>query len=371
MSSGVITKKTSGLFGTGFLSGLTKEYKSFLQALAKKKSDSMVVYLNEINKEENARNGYVYPFKNDIYKFDPNYLGDLIIVQEVNLRRLIVTALSKQSFQQLKFSEILPLEASKVLNSALSIVIRYKRLYDLFFRAATVREIGTELFSRDRWFLEGFKTGLKSQYELPSVDQLETIVKYSLDIPFCLNIIFGINGLKQFDTEGRPLQSIRKNEYRPGGGNYKILLGESKKKSVYLERDGKIKDSKGVQYDVIGLAVEHFEEKTVEARENDPTEHIIDIMTPPKDMVGSFMTFIGDRFWGNEYLPTGDNWNLKWNPEDELLHQQFRLKFAVKLPEKIKPCPCATKMKSRRQVLELPLAKKSGGRTQRKYPKKV
>ena len=370
MTSTVITKKTTGLFGTGFLAGLTKEYKSFLEALAKKKNDSMIVYLNEINKEENAKNGYVYPFKNDIYKFDINYLGDLIIIQEVNLRRLIVTALSKQSFQQLKFSEILPLEASKVLNSALCVVIRYKRLYDLFFRAATVRQIGTELFSKDRWFLEHVKSDLKRQYELPSVEQLETIVKYSLDIPFCLNIMFGINGLKQFDTEGRELESIRKNDYRPSGGNYKILLGESKKRSVYLEKDGKIKDIKGIQYDVIGIAVENFEEKIVEVRENDPNEHIIDIMKP-KDTLGTLLKFVGDRAFGNEYLPTGDNWGLKWTFEDELIHQQFRLKFIVKLPEKIKPCPCANKMKSRRQVLELPLAKKTGGRTQRKYSKKV
>jgi hypothetical protein len=157
-----------------------------------------------VRKKSNISKSY------DIYKFDINYLGDLIIIQEVNLRRLIVTALSKQSFQQLKFSEILPLEASKVLNSALCVVIRYKRLYDLFFRAATVRQIGTELFSKDRWFLEHVKSDLKRQYELPSVEQLETIVKYSLDIPFCLNIMFGINGLKQFDTEGRELESIRK-----------------------------------------------------------------------------------------------------------------------------------------------------------------
>jgi hypothetical protein len=370
MTSTVITKKTSGLFGTGFLAGLTKEYKLFLESLAKKKNDSMIVYLNEINKEENAKNGYVYPFKNDIYKFDTNYLGDLLIIQEVNLRRLIVTALSKQSFQQLKFSEILPLEASKVLNSALCIVIRYKRLYDLFFRSASVRQIGTELFSKERWYLDHVKSDLKRQYELPSVEQLETIVKYSLDIPFCLNIIFGINGLKQFDTEGRELDSIRKNDYRPSGGNYKILLGESKKKSVYLEKDGKIKDIKGIQYDVIGIAVENFEERIVEIRQNDPDEHIIDIMKP-KDTVSSLMKFVGDRYFGNEYLPSGDNWSLKWTFEDELIHQQFRLKFTVKLPEKIKPCPCANKMKSRRQVLELPLTKKTGGRTQRKHSKKV
>lgn len=361
----VITKKTSGVFGTGWFASLSKEYKSFLESLAKRKNESLIVYTNEIGKEENAKNGYVYPFKNDVYKFDTNYLGDLILIQEINLRKLIVTALSQQSFQQLKFSELLPLEASKVLNSALCIVIRYKRLYDLFFRAATVREIGTELFSKERWFLEDFKSDMKKQYELPSVDQLETIVKYSLDTPFCLNILFGLNSLKQFDTEGRELPSLRKNEYRPKGGNYKILMGESKKKSVYLDKDGKIKDTKGIQYDVIGLSVQHFEEKIVETRENDPTEHIIDIMKP-KNSVKSLMDFVSHRAFGNEYLPTGDNWNLKWNFEDELLHQQFRLKFVVKLPEKIKPCPCANKMKSRRQVIELPLAKKSGGKTQRK-----
>jgi hypothetical protein len=354
-NSSVITKKTSGLFGTGFLSGLTKDYKIFITLLKGRKQEALHNYQKEINTKENEDNGFVYPFKNDVYKFDTNYLGDLILLQEVNLRKLLVTALSKQSLQGLKFNEILPLEAKRVLNSSLCVVIRYKRLYDLFFRASTVRQKGLDMFDSNRWYLHDEKTSkeYKKKYELPSVEQLETIVKYSLDIPFCLNILFGLNGLKQFNTKGEMLENDSKTEYRPKGGDYKIVLGESKKKTIYLNKDGRIKDIGGIEYDVVGLSVQQFAQSDVNSREQDPNELVVDIMKH-KDTVSTFMDFVEHRRFGTEYLPNGDNWDLKWFAQDERLYQQFKLKFAVKLPEKIKSCPCANKMKSRRQVIELP-----------------
>lgn len=354
MTSSVITKKTSGLFGRLFLSGLTTEYKKFIDLLKLRKSEAINKYQTEIHEPANDPKGFVYPFKNDVYKFDPKYLGDLILLQEVNLRTMIVRALSKQSLQGLQFNEILPLEGKKVLNSALCIVIRYKRLYDLFFRASTVRRKGFDLFDAKRWYFQNTEEikKYKEQYELPSVEQLETIVKYSLDVPFCLNIIFGLNGLKQFNTEGTMLENDNKTEYRPKGGNSKIVLGESKKKTIYLDKEGKIKDLGGIQYDVIGLSVQQFEQSDVNRREQDPNETVVDIMKP-KDTITTFMDFIEHRRFGTEYLPNGDNWDLNWADQDERLYQQFKLKFAVKLPDKIKPCPCANKMKSRRQVIEL------------------
>jgi hypothetical protein len=362
-----ITKKTSGLFGTGLFSSMTKEYKAYLSTLSQKKQSALLEYKKLVESSENANKGYVYPFKNDVYKFDTNYLGDLILIQEINLRSLIVKALHKQNFQALNFVDILPLEASKFINSALCIVIRYKRVYDLFFRAATVRQRGTELLSEDRWSFKSITPDIRRKYSLPTIAQLETLVKYSLDIPFCLNIIFGENSLEQFSTEGVELAPQDKNEYRPKGGDYKIILGRSKKNTIYLDKYGKIKDNSGKEYEVIGISVQHFEQNSIETRKDDPNEHIIDIMKP-KDTLKSFMDYFVHRALGNEYLPDGDNWDLKWNKEDQLLWQTFRLKFTPKLPEKVKPCPCENNTKARRQVLQYSsnAIKKGGNRTVKK-----
>jgi hypothetical protein len=181
-----------------FLGQLTSNYKSYLGELSRRKEDVLKLYSDEIKKPENELQGYVYPFKNDVYKFDPKYLGDLILIQEIILRTLIVKSLKYQSFQKLHFNTLLPLDARKLLSSSFSILIRYKRLYDLFYRAASIRN-KSEDFDVKRVFWVDEKQDVSRKYHLPTKEQYETLIKYSLDTPFCLNIILGLNGLKQFD----------------------------------------------------------------------------------------------------------------------------------------------------------------------------
>jgi len=361
------------LFDTDFFSSLTKDYKGYLVDLATKKSQAISEYQGLISKPDDVyfKEGYVYPFKNDIQKFDPKYLGDLIIIQEVILRTLIVKALRFQSFQDFHFSSLLPMESKKYLSSAISIVLRYKRLHDIFFRASAIQEFKAELFTLERLGF-GEKKDIRKEYPIPTVAQMETLVKYSLDTPFCLNIILGNNGLSQFGSLGETLESKRKTPYKPAPGN-KIFLGIKKKKNVYLLENGKIVNSRGIEFDVIGLTADVFEKSIIDNRKEEPNEATLNI-TKAKSIFDNAMDFFVHRYAGNEYLPTSDHWELKWDFQDEQLHTLFGFKFSTKLPDKIQPCPCANKTRKRRQIIELPASgqttktnvKINGGKTQKK-----
>jgi len=360
-----IQRKKEWALSRLFLGELSTNYKSYLQELSKRKGDVLKLYKSEIDKSENASQGYVYPFKNDVYKFDSKYLGDLILIQEIILRTLIVKSLKYQSFQKLHFNTLLPLEARKLLSSAFAILIRYKRLYDLFFRAASIRSKSEE-FDIKRIFWLDTKQDVSTKYHLPSVKQFETLIRYSLDTPFCLNIILGLNRLKQYGPDGKELEPDRKIPYIPLEGK-KIKLGEKKKTPIYLFEDGEIKDMNGTKYDVIGISSSSFDKTVIDNRKEEPNETTIDIIKSP-DMVSVIFKSLIDRFTGQEYLPTSDNWELKWTKDDDELHDSFRLKFAVKSPER-NPSSVSGRLFTRRQIIELPTTT-SGGRKMRKTQKK-
>jgi hypothetical protein len=350
-----------------FLGELSTNYKSYLEELSKRKGDVLKLYSDEIKKPENDQQGYVYPFKNDVYKFETRYLGDLILIQEIILRTLIVKSLKYQSFQKLHFNTLLPLEARKLLSSAFAILIRYKRLYDLFYRAASIRN-KSEDFDVKRVFWVDEKQDISVKYHLPTREQYETLIKYSLDTPFCLNIILGLNGLKQFNPDGTERNSIDKNAYSPLEGK-KIKLGEKSKVPIFLFADGKIKDGNGTEYDVIGISAGSFDKSIVDNRKEEPNETTIDVIKAP-DMVSVIFKSLIDRFTGQEYLPTNDNWALKWTKDDDALHDSFRLKFAVKSVER-DPSSITSKLFSRkRQIIELPSTRR-GGRKNKTYKKRL
>jgi hypothetical protein len=361
-----IQRKKEWALSRLFLGALSTNYKSYLQELSRRKEDVLKLYSDEIKKPENESQGYIYPFKNDVYKFDSKYLGDLILIQEVILRTLIVKSLKYQSFQKLHFNTLLPLEARKLLSSAFAILIRYKRLYDLFFRAASIQS-DTEGFDIKRIFWADETKDISTKYHLPTITQYETLIKYSLDTPFCLNIILGLNHLKQFGPDEKELTPPKKIPYIPSSGK-KIKLGEKSKIPIYLREDGKIKDDNGTEYDVIGISAGTFDKTIIDNRKEEPNETTIDVIKSP-DMVSTIFKSIIDRFSGQEYLPTDDNWALKWTKDDDALHESFRLKFAVKLPERISSSSIVGKMYSRRQVIELP-SKSRGGRKLSKTQKK-
>ena len=349
-----------------FLFGeLSSNYKLYLKELSKRKVDVLKLYKSEIDKSENASQGYVYPFKNDVYKFDSKYLGDLILIQEIILRTLIVKSLKYQSFQKLHFNTLLPLEARKLLSSAFAILIRYKRLYDLFYRAASIRS-KSEDFDIKRIFWIDEKQDISTKYHLPTKEQYETLIKYSLDTPFCLNLILGLNKLKQYDPNGKELDPYDKTQYMPSEGK-KIKLGTKSNATIYLFADGEIKDINGTKYDVIGISTKSFDKSLIDNRKEEPNETTIDVIKSP-DMVSLIFKSLIDRFTGKDYLPTSDNWELKWTKDDDALHDTFRLKFAVKSPER-NPSSVSGKLFTRRQIIELPTTT-SGGRKMRKTQKK-
>lgn len=331
-----IVKKTEGLKLLGYNTGLFKKldesfnvYKKSLKPAREKVSKD---YKDLTNQPENKKNGYSYP-DIKVFNFEENYLGDLVLIQEQLLRIQIIKALPLQSFQKLHLYDILPVSARQVLSGAFCLVLRYKRLYDLFFRAAAIRE-KTEAFDFKFGFGSEPRKEIKDKYHLPTIEQLETIVKYSLDTPLCLNILLGKNRLKQFDTTGKEMAPDDKSAYYPEGDNYAINLGyfDRIKADLYIDNDGKIK-SGGKEYDIVGLNFSSFKQENIEDHKTKPTEMPIDIMNQ-KNFVDYFKKNLVDRFSGREYLPTEDNWNLEWNFQDDNLHKTFQFKFREKLPDK-------------------------------------
>ena len=78
-----IQRKKEWALSRLFLGELSTNYKSYLQELSRRKEDVLKLYSDEIKKPENDSQGYIYPFKNDVYKFDSKYLGDLILIHHL------------------------------------------------------------------------------------------------------------------------------------------------------------------------------------------------------------------------------------------------------------------------------------------------
>ena len=366
----VISRKTTGVKIPGinrtFFKKVTEKFTAYLKDLKNVKKNALESYKKEQNEPANVAHGYEYPFNMKVAKFEEKYLGDLILTQEILLRKLILQSLSKQSFQKLGFEELLPQSAKIMLSHAFSVIIRYKRLHDIFYRAAAVREKEESVLGRLRgsWWTD--KT-IYTKYSLPSTKQLETIIHYSLDTPVCLNLLLSLNGLEQFDENGVELPADDKTPYRPkieGGG---ILLGydpKSKSKFFIDKATGDIKRVVGSGvFDVVGLNVTQLVTEDVDPQKAKPDELAIDVMSQ-KSILNNVGDFLYDRFTGREFLPNGDNWVFKWDSKDQLLQHILQFRFREKLQSSdidiLPTIEIGRKSKTRRGVLN------GGRKTQRR-----
>jgi hypothetical protein len=311
-----ITKSENNMFGLSIFEKKTEAFKTYIKKL---KGD----YDNQL-KEYNAlietykENRYEYP-NEFIFKFDEDNLGDLVLTQELILRTQIIKALSKQSkLLNLGLYNLLSDSGKKMLSGAFCIVLRYKRLYDLFFRASSIK------FQRD-WLSFTEKKSISDKYNLPNSKQLETIIKYSLDTPLCLNMILNKNGFRKF-SNGVELNDSDKVKFDTTDG--KIKLGSIASPNgkiqltMFIDKEGKIKTSDNpTEYDVVGLEFVTFDTGNTGDSSKEPDIKNIDIIEQHKSWVGIGLNWIGNRFLGNEYLPTDDNWNLVWTEKDEDLSE--------------------------------------------------
>jgi hypothetical protein len=370
-----ISRKTKGLKILGinktFFKSLSEKFKSYMKDLKNIKKNAIVSYNTEKDKAENKDHGFEYPFNMKVAKFEDKYLGDLIITQEILLRKLILQALSKQSFQKLGIDYLLPPNAKRMMSHAFSIVVRYKRLHDIFYRAASVREneiIPTRIDAKE--------TSIYSKYELPSTKQMETIIQYSLDTPICLNLILSLNGLRQYKFSTKTdshveLSNEDKVPYTPLGPDGGILLGEDRKQKsrFYIDRKtGEIRKVVGSGvYDIVGLNVEDLVTEEVDPQKEKPNEVPIDALTPEYkknilDNISDFFDFSGKSRGLVYSYHKGDVWEFKWDVKDQFLQNILQFRFREKLKDNaidiLPSIEIGRKKKTRRATV-------SGGKTQK------
>jgi hypothetical protein len=368
-NSEVIVKETEGLkvlgLQTGLFKKLTDKFKQYKETLKRSKADALQKYKSKLATYDDK--GYDYP-NDSVFKFKEDNLGDLLYIQEILLRTQIVSAIPLQkSFQDLKFYELLPKKSKKVLSYGLSTVLRYKRLQDLFFRAAAIRQKSESWISEERWKGSFWtKSDVTQKYHLPEVAQLETLVKYSLDTPLCLNIIFGKNGLKQYDTNGKELDADNKRAYYPEGDAGSISLGYCPliKGMLYIDKNGKIAHN-GIEYDIVGLDFTSFKDTSVVEHETKPNEKPIDIMKQ-KGIVDNFGKYFVDRFFGSEYLPNDDHWNLEWSYQDDNLHKTFNFEFRKKISDTARTLIPTFTFERKKKTRQMKLLSKKEGGTRKK-----
>jgi len=333
-----ITRKNNGIkllgYDTGIFTSFTKEFKEFKNKLISGKSEQLRSYKNDIQKPENIKFGFEYP-NETIYNFEENYLGNLIIIQEINLRRLIVKALSQQkNLFNFNIYNLIPFSSKQLFSGAFCLILRYKRLYDFFYRASTIRKETYDFFSLERWYNPD--KDIRTEFNLPTLAQMETIVKYSLDTPICLSIILGNNGFKQFDTKGNELKIGKKYSYLPNGiGKNSISLGLNTTTNVMMSinTDGIIISGDGNNkkiYNIVGINFRDINKNLINTHETKPdinsNEKGIDILNK-RNVFQQTIDWFGHRFMGDDSLPTEDNWKLPWEFQDEELHKSVFYKF--------------------------------------------
>lgn len=370
-----ISRKTKGLKILGinktFFKSLSEKFKSYMKDLKNIKKNAIVSYNTEKDKAENKEHGFEYPFNMKVAKFEDKYLGDLIITQEILLRKLILQALSKQSFQKLGIDYLLPPNAKRMMSHAFSIVVRYKRLHDIFYRAASIRE--NEVIPV---YIDAKETSIYSKYELPSTKQMETIIQYSLDTPICLNLILSLNGLRQYKFSTKTdshveLSNADKVPYTPLGPDGGILLGEDRKQKsrFYIDRKtGEIRKVVGSGvYDIVGLNVEDLVTEEVDPQKEKPNEVPIDALTPEYkknilDNISDFFDFSGKSRGLVYSYHKGDVWEFKWDVKDQFLQNILQFRFREKLKDNaidiLPSIEIGRKKKTRRATV-------SGGKTQK------
>lgn len=312
------------------LSGNKDAYGTYLDTFKDRRANELTKYNELIGLDDFVSQGYVYP-SNEIYNFDTEYFGDLIVAQEIILRKHIVQSLGSPRFKQLHLTELLPSHAKTVVNAGFCTVIRYHRLFELFYRACRV-ELTPEKVTQE--LKEISKNGTWEQagreFGLPSIAQLDTMIKYSMDTFLCLNLILGLNGFKIFGPQGgagelvelpvgSKVRFARKNPTGPSQienpDSNTIKLGYSDKNGeILLYTNGEIRDIAGTLYDIKGIKTSKrtFDKDAIDAT------FIEEANVDNSDTSASMFS--------SSSIPSEGIWNLLWTKKDQTLHEELGFK---------------------------------------------
>lgn len=366
----VITKKSAKWYSVFSISA---EYKGFLSKL--KKAKNMEI---ENLKKKIKENKMVYP-NQKINDFDDKLLGDLITLQELYLRNVLEEKIPMKVYEKSSIFSDLPQDIKIMMVPINMRIMRYKRLFDMFFQAATVEEQKKGLLKGDWWKPNIANIGtdkfwnfdlrsveeLRKKWNLPTSKQLETMINNSMDTRLCLTLILQIN---EFNYK----TSV---PYKPDeDGNIKIA------EHWLLSKEGKIfkegqKDSKtnyilsGIEVGSIYDSTDNAEKVGMESLEKAKADKITkDSNSEIKDTV---LTWLGDRnpFGSNEQLPKEDiTWPLIWKTEDnKTVGSVFQLQFIEKKTES-RGFVYGKYGKQSNQLVDKSLLKEGGTHKRRRYP---
>jgi len=309
----------------GYLFGKyqTKDYTDNLKKLEEEKKKELEKYEALVTSGK-----IVYP-NQKINNFEVKYLGNLITLQELYLRDTLQN-LPDSNYTKSSIFPDLPMDITKLLIPINMRIMRFKRLFDIFFQAATIKET-------ERSWLDNLKNSfgiargkflqfdlqstkeLRERWNLPTPEQLNTIINNSMDTRVCLAIILGRNNLNK-----RGLEKEFWIPYRPDeSGN--ILLGDNYK----LNKEGKIVlTSYADDHILSGIKVETISSSLSENRTENAT-------FSKKEGLDFVLDFLSDRnpFASTEQLPKeGMHWPLIWNDVDNDA-RDFHLMFKIKEAE--------------------------------------
>ena len=279
MTEEVVTRKNKGL--TRFL-GFTQtpEYKMFLKDVESKKNEELKKVVEAIKSNETKP---MYP-NQKINDFDKNLLGDLITLQELYLRNVLATKIPESLYKKSPIFADLPDDITRMIIPLNMRIMRYKRLFDIFFQAATIKEKEKHIdwlkpnfanYSTDKWLnfeLQSVKE-LREKWRLPTKDQLETLINNSMDTRICLN------------------------------------------------KAGKI-CKRGEDTDATDFILSGIKITEISTINSQNTEKKMGVLEKKKDSMNDIQNFFSDRnpFGSQEQLPKeGINWPLIWKKEEEIL----------------------------------------------------
>ena len=316
MTEEVVTRKNKGL--TRFL-GFTQtpEYKMFLKDVESKKNEELKKVVEAIKSNETKP---MYP-NQKINDFDKNLLGDLITLQELYLRNVLATKIPESLYKKSPIFADLPDDITRMIIPLNMRIMRYKRLFDIFFQAATIKEKEKHIdwlkpnfanYSTDKWLnfeLQSVKE-LREKWRLPTKDQLETLINNSMDTRICLTFILQLNHF----SKGNEINIST--SYTPTE-NGDILLSTY----WYLNKAGKI-CKRGEDTDATDFILSGIKITEISTINSQNTEKKMGVLEKKKDSMNDIQNFFSDRnpFGSQEQLPKeGINWPLIWKKEEEIL----------------------------------------------------
>jgi hypothetical protein len=344
-------RKTKGRYygdSVEFTTEINKQRELYKQSL--KKYEDLLLE----NKKKESTKYNKYP-SIEITRFDDNLYGNLIIADEINLRRQIIESLDGQGILKSigYYSFALPGKAKQKLLETIALSIRYKRLTDLIFRASSFTIDGLNPLAQlidnkltspwVKWassWLGGFvgmevdTNNWNPKKPIPSLltdEQYDSLVNSSLDVPICLHKILQLNDYEnesglikegpdirhelRFKDHGKIGRVPEVGKYYPKG----YIYGVNNPVTIYLDTSGNFADEfgrndyvfEGIRTTIV-RTLKNEDQKTIENKETGK----INITSAPHFMQDAF-NFIEHRIFGNEFLPKNDNtWPLPKLPDD-------------------------------------------------------